>query len=120
MLHLFEKYHETRFTLLSTKVLRRPSFSECAPVFFLTNKNVCSHAPSSKRQITVRMSPQNCASSIWSLLHVSLQVRKICKWLLTFWKNLWIPDPGITLLLQVAMTHTAPSLTKSVTNFINF
>ena len=32
------------------------------------------------------MSLQNCGSSVWNLLHITLPTRKILKWFLDFWK----------------------------------
>jgi hypothetical protein len=41
----------------------------------------------------VHRSLQNCGSSVWHLLHVTLWAPGIWRWLLDFWKNLW--NPGL-------------------------
>ena len=84
--------------ILSTWLLRQLHFVEWHPIFFsiitavfFLHIKMCTHISSDGQHIKhhireVHKPLQNCRSSVWNLLHVTLLAPRICRWLLHFWK----------------------------------
>ena len=47
------------------------------------------------------VAPNICGPAVCNLLHVTLLAPRILRWLLDFWKNLWIPELTGSRDLQV-------------------
>jgi hypothetical protein len=78
-------------------------------------KYISSHVPIIERKTTVwgHRSLQNCGSSGWNLLYVTLLAPRILMWRLDFWKKLRDPNNGTLIwMLQIFTNSAEQGITK--------